>query len=82
MKIENPPFDVYEIQYDVQLAARIIDTRNKRGMTQKQLAKKLKVVQPVIARLENGTNPPTHKLLKAVAKALNAQIIPPDFHLL
>lgn len=82
MKIENPPFELYDMQYDVKLAGRIIDSRIKRGMTQVQLAKKMKVVQPVIARLENGNNPPTHKMLKAVAKALNAQIIPPDFFLL
>lgn len=78
---EGSAFDVYEIQYDVQLAANIIDTRMKRGMTQEELAKKMKTVQPVIARAENGNLPPSHKLLKKIARALEARLIPASFAL-
>lgn len=78
-KDKGSVFDVYEIQYDVQLAANIIQTRMKLGMTQEGLARKMKTVQPVIARAENGNIPPSHKLLKKIARAFEARLIPASF---
>lgn len=72
-------FDVYEIQHDVQLAANIINARMRRGMTQTELAKEMDMVQPAIARSESGNRPPSHKLLKKIARALGAKLIPQDF---
>lgn len=72
-------FDTYEIQYDVQLAANIIGTRMKLGLTQMDLAKKMKTVQPVVARAESGDTPPSHKLLKKIARAFGARLIPANF---
>lgn len=73
------PTTINSIQYDVQLAANIVRARMERGMTQKQLAKRVGVVQPAIARAENGRVPPTHSLLKKIAKALKMRLIPSDF---
>jgi transcriptional regulator with XRE-family HTH domain len=75
----NKNFDLYEIQYDVQLAANIINARVNIGMTQQDLAQKLKTSQPAIARAENGDQPPSHKMLKKIARAFGARLTPPDF---
>ncbi len=72
-------FDVYEIQYDVKLAASIINTRLKLSLTQEELAEKLGTLQPAIARAESGDQPPSHKLLKKLARAFGARLIPPSF---
>lgn len=74
---QNSVFDVYEIQYDVQLASNIIEARLKMNLTQEELAKRMNVVQPAVARAENGNTPPTHKLLKKFARTLGARLIPP-----
>lgn len=80
-KQDDTMFDVYDIQYDVQLAANIITARMKRGVTQRALAEKMNMVQPAIARAESGNTPPSHKLLKKIARALEAKIVPPNFEL-
>ena len=78
---EDDKFDLYEIDYDVKLAANIIDARLKRNMTQEELAQKLNTKQPAIARAENGDSPPSHKLLKKIARILRAKLQPATFEL-
>lgn len=79
--MNTSPFVVYDIQYDVQLSANIIKARRARNLTQEELAKKIKTVQPAIARAENGGSPASHKLLKKIARVLDAKLIPPNFEL-
>lgn len=69
--------DVKNIQYDVQLAANIIQARLDAGLTQEGLAKKMKTAQSAIARAEDGNVPPGHALLKRIAQALNLYLEPP-----
>ena len=71
--------DIHDIQYDVQLAANIIEARLKKNLTQAELANEMGILQPAIARAENGNTPPTHKLIKKIARALGAHLIPPRF---
>lgn len=75
-------FDVYEIQYDVQLAANIMNARQKAGVTQEELARKIGTSQPAVARAENGETPPSHKLLKKIARAIGVRILPPQYVLM
>jgi transcriptional regulator with XRE-family HTH domain len=72
-------YDVYEIQYDVKLAANIIRTRLELKKTQEDIAKILKTSQSAIARAESGNQPTSHKLLKKLARAFEAKLTPPDF---
>jgi len=49
--------------------------RTARGLTQVELAKKLKVKQPFVAALENGTKPnPSLDVLRRLAKALVCKV--------
>lgn len=57
-----------------EMAESIIDARIKKGMTQKELAKKLKTKQSGIARLENGRHWPNFKSLEKIAKILNIKM--------
>jgi ribosome-binding protein aMBF1 (putative translation factor) len=72
-----------------EIAETIIDARIKIGMTQKELAKKMKTKQSGIARLENGRHLPNFKTLEKIAKifgikmknplASELESIPPSF---
>ncbi len=60
-----------------EIAESIIDARIKKGMTQKELAKKLKTKQSGIARLESGKNYPSFKTLEKIARILGIKISNP-----
>ena len=54
-----------EIQLKVDLMAKLLDAREKQGLTQKELADLCGVKQPFIARMEKGdTDPQVTTLLK------------------
>lgn len=57
-----------------EIAESIIDARIRKGMTQKELAKKLKTKQSGIARLESGKNYPSFKTLEKIARILDIKI--------
>jgi len=61
----GPEFDLIEM---------IIKKRIARGLTQKQLAKKMGTKQPFISRLEGGEYNPSVKFLHKVARALDAKL--------
>jgi ribosome-binding protein aMBF1 (putative translation factor) len=55
------------------LVRQLIDLRQKRGFSQRELAKRAGMQQPVIARLEGG-RPASLGTLRRVAAALDAQV--------
>lgn len=57
-----------------EMAETIIDARIKIGMTQKELARKMKTKQSGIARLESGRHWPNFKSLEKIAKVLNVKM--------
>ncbi|MFA7365437.1 MAG: helix-turn-helix transcriptional regulator [Patescibacteria group bacterium] len=57
-----------------EIAESIIDARIRKGITQKELAKKLKTKQSGIARLESGRNYPSFKTLEKIARILGIKI--------
>ena len=57
-----------------EIAESIVDARIRMGMTQKELAKKLKTKQSGIARLESGRNYPSLKTLEKITKILDIKI--------
>ena len=59
---------------EYELAKAIIETRGKAGLTQDQLAKKMKTTQSVIARLESGNVNPSTKTLECCAKATGTRL--------
>ena len=65
-----------------EISEMIIKARIKRGMTQEELAKKVKTKQSSIARLENGNSLPSIKFLQKIAKAFDTVLISPKFDFL
>lgn len=56
------------------LIEMIIAKRIQQGLTQKQLAKKIGIKQPIISRLECGSYNPSIKFLHRIADALEADL--------
>lgn len=56
------------------LISQLIGIRVKKGLTQKDLAKKLGTKQSAIARLESGNYNPTLEFLQKTAKALGRKL--------
>lgn len=56
------------------LISALIETRIKRGLTQKELARKIGTKQSAISRFESGTTNPTYDFLEKIASAVGAKI--------
>ena len=65
-------YDKLGLEYKI--ISQIIDLRNKKKVTQKQLAELLNTKQPSIARLESGDYNPTIGFLKKIAEVLDADL--------
>lgn len=75
-QMKNPEFaKEYElIQPEMDVIRAIVDARNSRNMTQKELAEKTGINQADISKLENGTRNPTINLLKRLADGLGMKL--------
>jgi ribosome-binding protein aMBF1 (putative translation factor) len=51
------------------ITAALIEARSRAGMTQEQVARRMKTTQAVIARLESGGSKPSTRTLERYAKA-------------
>ena len=58
-----------ELEPEFALARAIIEARTQAGLTQKQLAQRMKTTQSVIARLEGGKARPSTQTLERLAAA-------------
>jgi transcriptional regulator with XRE-family HTH domain len=63
-----------ETRLEGQLALDLANLRNERGMSQRALAAKSGIAQPVISRLERGAEVPTLATLVKLTKALQATV--------
>lgn len=74
--VKNPKFR--QAYKDLELESQIIDLfiqkRIQRKLTQKQVAQKLGIKQPVISKFENGNFNPTVNFLRNLAGALDAKL--------
>lgn len=59
------------------IGTRIVTVREAAGMTQSQLAKKLRTTQSAIARMESGKQNVSTEMLKKISKALNRNLLTP-----
>jgi ribosome-binding protein aMBF1 (putative translation factor) len=62
------------LEYAYDIAMQVIELREKRGMTQAELAKRCGVDQGDISRIERGETSPTTRTLQRIADALGAQV--------
>jgi predicted transcriptional regulator len=56
------------------LASAVMDVRNRAGLTQEQLARKMGTTQPVVARLESGRTRPSMRTLDRLAEATGSRL--------
>lgn len=64
--------ELFEQAYDI--AAQIIDLRERHGLTQADLAKRCGIDQGDISRIERGSTSPTARTLQRIAAALDADV--------
>lgn len=74
--IRNPVFkkEHEATRVEFEIARAVIRARIEKGLTQKQLAEKLKTKQSVISRVENMNTIPSLSFLKRLAVALNVSL--------
>ena len=57
------------------LASAVIEVRNRAGLTQEELARKMGTTQPVVARLERGRTRPSMRTLERLAEATGSHLL-------
>jgi len=57
------------------LASAVMDVRNRAGLTQEELARKMGTTQPVVARLESGRSRPSMRTLERLADATGSRLL-------
>jgi ribosome-binding protein aMBF1 (putative translation factor) len=74
--MKSPSFRAeYErLEPEFALALALIRARSKAGMTQADVARKMRTTQSVVARIESGRNPPNLKTLERYASAVGRRI--------
>jgi ribosome-binding protein aMBF1 (putative translation factor) len=63
---------VFEHAYDI--AVQVMELREKRGLTQAQLAERCGIDQADISRIERGSTSPTARTLQRIGEALDADV--------
>jgi transcriptional regulator with XRE-family HTH domain len=63
------------LEEEFALASAVIDIRNRAGLTQKELARKMGTTQPVVARLESGRTRPSMRTLERLAAATGSRLV-------
>ncbi|MDE2058520.1 MAG: helix-turn-helix transcriptional regulator [candidate division NC10 bacterium] len=58
-----------------QKASAVIKARNRAGLTQQQLARRMGTTQPVVARLESGRTRPSMRTLERLAEATRSRLL-------
>ena len=78
-KLEDEEFSILYEKEEIKnrVAKMVIDLRQRSGLTQEELAVKAHTSQPVIARLERGsdTRVPSLELLNRIAHALGKELV-------
>ena len=63
-----------DLEDEFAVAQAIIEARTRVGLTQAQLAKRMKTTQSVIARLESGKGRPSTTTLQNLARATGSRL--------
>ena len=62
------------LEEEFSLTAAMIEARSRAGMTQEQLARRMKTTQAVVARLEGGGTRPSTRTLERYARATGSRL--------
>ena len=66
-------YDALDDEFAV--AKAVIAARNRAGLTQTELARKMGTTQPVVARMEGGRVQPSLQTLQRLAKATHSRLL-------
>ena len=69
MKDPKYRLEYQALEEEFSLTAAMIEARSRAGMTQEQLARRMKTTQAVVARLEGGGSRPSTRTLERYARA-------------
>jgi ribosome-binding protein aMBF1 (putative translation factor) len=74
--MKNPKYrrEYAALEEEFSLAAALIEARASAGLTQEQVAQRMKTTQAVIARLEGGGSMPSTRTLEKYAKATGTRL--------
>ena len=64
-----------EMQPEMQIIRALIISRNKKGMSQRDLAKKIGITQSALARFETGGANPTLSFLQKITTGLGLKLL-------
>jgi len=64
-----------KLQPELQIIRKIALSRSKKGMTQRELAKKIGITQSVLARFETGKTNPTLSFLQKITSGLGLKLL-------
>src|SRR6266851_5558299 len=62
------------LEKEFAMASTVIEVRNRAGLTQEELARKMGTTQPVVARLESGRGRPSMRTLERLAEATGSRL--------
>ena len=62
------------LEEEFSVTAAMIEARSRAGMTQEQVARRMKTTQAVIARLESGGSKPSTRTLERFARATGSRL--------
>lgn len=65
-------YDALEEEFS--LTAALIEARSRAGLTQEEVAERMKTTQAVVARLEGGGSMPSTRTLEKYAKATGSKL--------
>ncbi len=74
--MRSPSFraEYEKLRPEYALALALVKARTRAGMTQADVARKMRTTQSVVARIESGRNPPNLKTLERYASAVGRRI--------
>ena len=74
--MEDPKYrrEYEALEEEFSLVAALIEARTRAGLTQEQVAQRMKTTQAVIARLEGGGSKPSTRTLERYAEATGSRL--------
>jgi ribosome-binding protein aMBF1 (putative translation factor) len=74
--MKNPDYrrEYNSLEEEFSLTSALIQARSRAGLTQEQVAQRMKTTQAVIARLEGGGSMPSTRTLEKYAKATGSRL--------
>ena len=74
--MKNPEYrwEYSALEEEFSLTAALIEARSRAGLTQEQVAQRMKTTQAVIARLEGGGSKPSTRTLEKYAEATGSRL--------